>query len=165
VKDVDTITVADNDGPSGSVEFRRGQVVAGTNTFAIVDDPSSTGLVLYTPNEEDAFPGDTVFASTLALGSGETRYYGVPATWQVEGNPVGEVGEVFPYTFDPGATTRTLSVSMGGLVDERDIKIGDGDADVGGCATVPRSGGYLLALLALLSRRRARSRRSDHPRR
>ena len=163
--DGDWIEVAAHVGPIGSVEFRYGQVNAGTYTFAIVDDPSSTGLALYTPNDDDAVPGDTIFASALALGSDETRYYGVPGTWEVDGVGVGEVGEIFAYTFDPGATTRTLAISVGGLVDERDVKIGDGDANVGGCATVPRGSGYALALLALLSRRRGRSRRSDPPRR
>ena len=163
--DGDWIEVSAHVGPVGSVEFRYGQVNAGTYTFAIVDDPSSTGLVLYTPNDDDAVPGDTVFAAALALGSDETRYYGVPATWEIDGNGVGEVGEIFPYTYDPGAPMRTLAISVGGQGDEQNVNVGDGDANVGGCATVPATSGCALALLALLSRRRGRSRRSDPPRR
>jgi len=163
--DGDWITVNAHVGPSGTVEFRYGQVNAGTYTFAIIDDPTNTALALYTPTEADAAVGDTVFAAALALGSDETRYYGAPAAWEVDGETVGEVGEIFAYTYDPNAQTRDLSISLGSLGAERTVKMGSEDAGVG-CAATSRTGGVELpALLALLSRRRARSRRSDPPRR
>jgi len=163
--DGDWITVNAHVGPSGTVEFRYGQVSAGTYTFAILDDPTGSALALYTPSEDDAAVGDTVFAAALALGSDETRYYGAPAAWEVDGETVGEVGEIFSYTYDPNAPTRELAISLGSLGAERTVKIGDVDAG-GGCATAPRTGGLAIAaLLAMLTRRRARSRRSDLPRR
>jgi hypothetical protein len=163
--DGDWVTVNAHVGPSGTVEFRRDQVVVGSYTFAIIDDPTGTQLALYTPAVDDASAGDTVFAAALALGSDETRYYGAPAAWEVDGKPVGEVGEIFGYTYDPGAQTRDLAISLGSLAAERSVQIGAADAG-GGCATTPRTGGVDIAtLLALISRRRARSRRSDPPRR
>jgi len=163
--DGDWITVNAHVGPSGTVEFRRDQVNAGSYTFAIIDDPTGMALALYTPTEDDATPGDTVFAAALALGSDETRYYGAPAAWEVDGETVGEVGEIFAYTYDPGAPTRDLAISLGALGAKRTVKMGAADAG-GGCATAPRTSGLAIAaMLALLSRRRARSRRSDPPRR
>jgi hypothetical protein len=162
--DGDWIAVNAHVGPSGTVEFRYGQVNAGTYTFAIIDDPTGTALALYTPSEDDAAAGDTVFAAALALGSDETRYYGVPAAWQVDGEPVGEVGEIFGYTYDPNAQTRDLAISLGSLGAERTVKMGAGDAGVG-CAATRAGSVPMAALLALLSRRRARSRPSGPPRR
>jgi hypothetical protein len=160
--DGDWITLTAHVGPSGSVEFRRGQVNAGTYLFTIVDGPSAGSLALYTPEEEGALPGETVFAAALALGPEKARYYGVPGTWEVDGEATGDAGEIFPYTYDPGAPMRSLAISVGALVDEREVKIGDGDANVRGCATSPRRSGLVFAaLMALLSRRRARPRRSD----
>ena len=147
------------------MEFRYGQVNAGTYTFAIIDDHTGTALALYTPADDAAAVGDTVFAAALALGSDETRYYGAPAAWEVDGETVGEVGEIFSYTYDPGAPARDLAISLGSLAAERTVNIGAADAG-GGCATTQRTGGAAIAaLLALLSRRRARSRPSDLPRR
>jgi hypothetical protein len=163
--DGDWVEVTAHVGPSGTVEFRRGQVNAGTYTFAIIDDPTGTALALYTPEEDDAAVGEVVFAAALALGSDETRYYGPPATWQVDGQDVGEVGEIFGYTYDPGAQTRELGISLGSLAAQRTVKMSAADAG-GGCATTPRAGGLgVLALLAALSRRRGRPRPSDLPRR
>src|SRR6185503_2658370 len=102
-----------------------GQVSAGTYTFAILDDPTGSALALYTPSEDDAAVGDTVFAAALALGSDETRYYGAPAAWEVDGETVGEVGEIFSYTYDPNAPMRELAISLGSLGAERTVKIGD----------------------------------------
>ena len=163
--DGDWITVNAHVGPSGTVEFRYGQVNAGTYTFAIIDDPTNTALALYTPTEDDAAVGETVFAAALALGVDETRYYGAPAAWEVDGEAVGDVGEIFPYTYDPGAPLRDLSISLGSLAAERTVNMGKADAG-GGCATTPGTGSVAIAaLLALLIRRRARSRPSDLPRR
>ena len=163
--DGDWIAVSAHVGPTGTVEFRYGQVNAGSYTFAIIDDPTGTALAIYTPGDDDVSLGETAFAAALALGSDETRYYGAPATWQVDGEAAGEVGEIFPYTYDPGAT-RDLAVSIGSVGAERPVKMADGDATSGGCAALPRMDGLVVAgLLAALSRRRARSRPSDLPRR
>jgi hypothetical protein len=163
--DGDWITVNAHVGPTGTIEFRYGQVNAGTYTFAITDDPTGTALALYTPSDDDASLGDTVYAAALALGSDETRYYGAPAAWEVDGESVGEVGEIFSYAYDPGATG-DLSISLGALAAERTVNIAHGDAVSGGCAVLPRWNRLAFAgLLAALSRRRARSRPSDPPRR
>jgi hypothetical protein len=163
-RDGDWIELTAVGGSMGNVEIRMDALNVGAYTFGILADPASAILALYAPREDATLAGDTLFAAALAFGSDNAPFYGVPATWELEGDAAGE-GEVFAYTYDPDENPTSLAVKVGGLVDQREIRMGEAHEGTT-CASAPRSQGAWLALLgALLTLRRARSRPSDRRRR